>query len=98
MRRALPGLAPRMVPRIGTQWGIESKQSVSKLERLAKRNGTLVTAIVREAIEAYDPEGLDVLGEQQLMTLVATRLKEAIKDTQATRRKLHKTLKRLGKK
>jgi predicted DNA-binding protein len=75
-----------------------SQRNVSKLERLAKRKGTSATAIVREAIEAYDPEGLDMLGEQELMTLVATRLKDAIKDTQATRQKLHKTLKRLGKK
>ena len=75
-----------------------SQRNVSKLERLAKRKGTSATAIVREAIEAYNPDGLDVLGEQVLMTLVATRLKDAIKDTQSTRRKLHKTLKRLGKK
>jgi predicted DNA-binding protein len=75
-----------------------SQRNVSKLERLAKRKGISATAIVREAIEAYDPEGLDVLGERQLMTLVATRLKEAIKDTQATRKKLHKTLKTLGTK
>ena len=75
-----------------------SQRNVSKLERLAKRKGTSATAIVREAIEAYDPEGLDLLGEQDLMTLVATRLKDAIRDTQATRQKLHKTLKRLGKK
>ena len=75
-----------------------SQRNVSKLERLAKRKGTSATAIVREAIEAYDPEGLDMFGEQELMTLVATRLKDAIKDTQATRQKLHKTFKRLGKK
>ena len=75
-----------------------SQRNISKLERLAKRKGTSATAIVREAIEAYDPEGLNVLGEHQLMTLVATRLKEAIKDTQATRQKLHKTLKSLRKK
>jgi predicted DNA-binding protein len=75
-----------------------SQRNVSKLERLARRKGTSATAIVREAIEAYDPEGLDKLGEQELMTLVATRLKDAIKDTQSTRQKLHKTLKRLGKK
>ncbi len=75
-----------------------SQRNVSKLERLAKRKGTSATAIVREAIEAYDPEGLDVLGEQELMNLVAIRLKDAIKDTQATRQKLHKTLKSLRKK
>ena len=75
-----------------------SQRNVSKLERLAKRKGTSATAIVREAIEAYDPEGLDVLGDQELMNLVASRLKDAIKDTQSTRQKLNKTLKRLEKK
>ena len=75
-----------------------SQRNVSKLERLAKKKGTSATAIVREAIEAYDPEGLGMLGEQELMTLVATRLKDAIRDTQLTRQKLHKTLKRLEKK
>ncbi|MCZ6799070.1 MAG: hypothetical protein O7F12_01140 [Nitrospirae bacterium] len=75
-----------------------SQRNVSKLERLAKRKGISATAIVREAIEAYDPEGLDVLGEQELMNLVSTRLKDAIEDTQATRQKLQKSLKRLRKK
>ncbi len=75
-----------------------SQRNVSKLERLAKRKGTSATAIVREAIEAYDPEGLDAIGEQELMNLVASRLKDTIKDTQSTRQKLNKTLKRLGKK
>ena len=75
-----------------------SQRNISKLERLAMRKGTSVTAIVREAIEAYDPEGIDVLGEQELMNLVSTRLKDAIKDTQSTRQKLQKSLKRLRKK
>ena len=73
-----------------------SQKNVSKLERIAKRKGTSVTAIVREAIEAYDPEGLDTLRESELMALVSTRLKEAIKDTQITRKKLDKTFKSLG--
>ena len=46
-----------------------SQRNVSKLKRLAKRKGTSATAIVREAIEAYDPEGLDVLGEQPVLGL-----------------------------
>lgn len=70
--------------------------NVSKLEALAKANGTSATDIVRKAIDAYDPDGLDELGETELMSLVSERLKEAIKDTQATRRRLRKTLKALG--
>jgi hypothetical protein len=72
-----------------------SQQNISKLARLAKHKRTSVTAIVRQAIEAYDPDGLNELGEQQLMALVSIRLKEAIQDTQATRQKLNKTLKAL---
>ena len=72
--------------------------NVSKLEALAKANGTSATDIVRKAIDAYDPEGLDELGETDLMSLVSQRLKETIKDTQATRRRLNKTLKKLGAK
>ena len=75
-----------------------SQRNVSKLERLAKWKGTSATAIVRDAIEAYDPEGGDGLGDQELMALVSTRLKDAISDTQATRKKLQRTLKSLRKK
>ena len=73
-------------------------ENVTKLESLAKANGTSATDIVRKAIDAYDPEGLDEIGESELMSLVSERLKEAIKDTQATRRRLNKTLKQLEKK
>lgn len=69
--------------------------NVSKLEALAKAKGTSATDIVRKAIDAYNPEGLDEIGETDLMALVSERLKETIKDTQATRRRLNKTLKAL---
>lgn len=75
-----------------------SQRHVSKLERLAKHKGTSTTAIVREAIDAYDPDGLNAIGDHELMALVSKRLKEAIKDTQATRRKVQKTLKSLASK
>ncbi|MDA0737521.1 MAG: hypothetical protein O2999_14240 [Nitrospirae bacterium] len=73
-----------------------SQRNVSKLERLAKHKKTSATAIVREAIDAYDPEGFDALKENELMALVSARLKEAIHDTRSTRKKLNKTLKELG--
>ena len=63
-----------------------SQRNVSKLERLAKQQGISATAIVRKAIEAYAPERFDVFGGQELMNLVATRLKDSIKDTQSTRK------------
>jgi len=73
-----------------------SQRNVSKLERLAKHKKTSATAIVREAIDAYDPEGFDTLKENELMALVSARLKEAIQGTRATRKKLNETLKELG--
>ncbi len=73
-----------------------SQRNVSKLERLAKHKRTSATAIVREAIDAYDPEGFNTLKDNDLMELVSARLKEAIQDTRATRKKLNKTLKELG--
>ena len=72
--------------------------NVSKLEALAKANGTSATDIVRRAIDAYDPGGFDEMGETELMALVSERLKEVIKDTQATRRRLNKALKKMGAK
>jgi len=72
-----------------------SQRNVLKLERLAKHKRTSATAIVREAIDAYDPEGFDTLNNNDLMALVSARLKEAIQDTRATRKKLHTTLKEL---
>lgn len=83
------------MPLIRKQY-LVSQKNITKLERLAKGKGTSATAIVREAIEAYDPEGLNGIGETALMHLVSTRLKEAIQDTRATRKKLDKTLKSLG--
>ncbi|GJL56447.1 MAG: hypothetical protein NPIRA02_35790 [Nitrospirales bacterium] len=73
-----------------------SPKNVIKLDRIAKKKGTSATAIVREAIDAYDPEGLDAVGDTELMGLVSTKLKEAIHDTQTMRKKLSKTFKSLG--
>ena len=73
-----------------------SQRHVLKLERLAKHKRTSATAIVREAIDAYDPEGFNTLKDNDLMELVSARLKEAVQDTRATRKKLNKTLKELG--
>jgi len=61
-----------------------------------QKKGTSATAIVREAIDAYDPERLDAVGDTELMGLVSTKLKEAIHDTQMMRKKLSKTFKSLG--
>lgn len=73
-----------------------SENNVEKLERIAKTKGTSATEIVRQAIDAFDPDGLDSVGESELMELVSERLKEAIAETQATHKRLNKTLDALG--
>jgi len=72
-----------------------TEKNVKKLNRIAKTKGTSATEIVRQAIDAFDPESLNAAGESELMELVSARLKETITDTQATHKRLHKTLSRL---
>lgn len=73
-----------------------SENNVQKLEYIAKAKGTSAAEIVRQAIDAFDPDSLNSVGENELMELVSVRLKEAIKDTQATRKRLNNTLLKLG--
>ena len=72
-----------------------TKSHVKKLERIAKTKGTSATEVVRQAIDAYNPDDLNDIGENELLELVSSRLKEAIEDTQATRKRLRKTLSKL---
>ena len=73
-----------------------SESNVIKLEKIARSNGTSATEIVRRAIDAYDPGSLHGLGESDLIDLVATRLQEATAQTRAVRKRLDKTLEKLG--
>ena len=74
-----------------------SDENISKVDRLAKKQGTSSAQIVRLAVEAYNPEqDRQSIEENELMELVSTRLKEAIADTRSTRKKLDATLSRLG--
>ena len=65
------------------QYLISSNQ-IEKLDRLAKEKGSSAAEIVRQAIDAYEP-GLEDMGAP-----------EAIEDTQKTRKRLSKTLEKLG--
>ena len=74
-----------------------SPEHISKVDRLARQTGTSSTQIVRLAVEAYDPARPEEDSEQsELMSLVSSRLREAIADTRKTRRRLEKTLDRIG--
>ncbi|MBU0682636.1 MAG: ribbon-helix-helix protein, CopG family [Proteobacteria bacterium] len=72
-----------------------STNQIEKLDRLAKEKGSSAAEIVRQAIDAYEPDfgGMDA---PELMELVAVRVKEAIEDTRNTRARLSQTLKQLG--
>lgn len=69
---------------------------IEKIERLAKRENTSATEMVRKAIDAYNPDIPEDMGENELMELVAARLKEAIADTVHTRERLNQALQKLG--
>ncbi len=74
-----------------------SAQNISKLDQLARQQGTSSAQIVRLAIDAYDPDNQVTLEEEkELMNLVSSRLQEAIADTRATRQRLEQTLARLS--
>ncbi|UCD82052.1 MAG: ribbon-helix-helix protein, CopG family [Desulfobacterales bacterium] len=76
-----------------------SPGQVEKLDRLARSEGTSVAEIVRIAIDNFDPNmaAINDLDSQQLMELVAARLKEAIASTRKANRKVDKALKILSK-
>ncbi len=63
-----------------------------KIQELAKKQKKSATEIVRLAIEAYNPDVPEDLNESELFELVSSRVKDAIKDTVATRKRLNKTL------
>ena len=73
-----------------------SSEQIKKLEVLAEEKGTSSGEIVRSAIDAYDPHGTTIDSEE-LMELVAIRLKEAITSTQQANAKVSETLERLSK-
>lgn len=71
---------------------------IKKLQLLAEKQKTSAAEVVRMAIDAFDPDTPADLNEAELFDLVSVRVKEAIADTKATRKRLTKTLNALGKK
>lgn len=69
-----------------------SNSNISKLEKIAKEKGASVAEIVRLAVDNYNPNVED-LGDQELMSLVSERLKEAIKETDRVSQRVKKTVK-----
>ena len=77
------------------QYLIASRQ-IAKLDTLAKQQKKSAAEVVRMAIDAFNPDVPADLNELELFELVSKRVKEAIEDTQATRKSLEETLSALG--
>lgn len=74
-----------------------SPSQIKKLDRIARNEGTSIAAIVRTAIDNYDPESaiFSDMEASELLDLVSAQLKEAIASTRKTNRTIDKTLKKL---
>ena len=72
-----------------------SENNIQKVKKLASARGTSAAAIVRQAIDAFDPHGAEDMAAPDLMELVSNKLKEAISATKKTNRKVARVLKSL---
>lgn len=68
-----------------------STMQIKKLDMMAKKQNVSAAQLVRAAIDAYNPDISD-MKESELLEFVSKRVKEAIVDTQETRKRLNKTL------
>ncbi len=67
-------------------------RQIEKLESLAKKQNTSAADVVRRAIDAFNPDVPTDMNESELFELVSAKVKEAIADTQETRKRLKNTL------
>jgi hypothetical protein len=74
-----------------------SRDQAKKIETMAKSKGSSVAEIVRQAIDAYDPEAILKGGENEMLELAIEQVQDAIKVTQGARRRLKKTRQALKK-
>lgn len=73
-----------------------SPTQVKKIELLAKKQKKSAAEMVRNAIDAFNPDVPIDMKESELFDLVSTRVREAIANTQETRDRLEKTLETLA--
>jgi hypothetical protein len=73
-----------------------SPSQVKKIELLAKKQKKSAAEMVRNAIDAFNPDTSMDMKESELLDLVSARVKEAIINTQETRSRLKATLEMLG--
>jgi hypothetical protein len=72
-----------------------SRKQIEKIEIMAKKQKTSAAHLVRAAIDAYNPDIPIDMKESELLELVSARVKEAIADTEETRKRLGATLQKL---
>lgn len=68
---------------------------IKKLRVLAEAENTSASEMLRRAIDAFDPNASADMSESELFELARVRVKEAIKDTIATRKRVEATLKEI---
>lgn len=73
-----------------------SLSQVKKIELLAKKENKSAAEMVRNAIDAFNPDASMDMKETELLDLVSARVKEAIVNIQETRSRLKTTLEALS--
>jgi len=68
---------------------------IEKLRVLAEAENTSASEMLRRAIDAFDPNAATGMSESELLELASVRVKEAIIDTIATRKRAEATLKEI---
>ena len=63
-----------------------------KLRFLAEQQNISTAEVVRQAIDAFDPDAVTDMSESELLALARSRIKEAIEETIATRKRVETTL------
>lgn len=63
-----------------------------KLRLLAEQHNISTAEVVRQAIDAFDPQAVNDMSEPELLALARSRIKEAIEETIATRKRVEMTL------
>jgi len=63
-----------------------------KLETIAHSQGTSMAAVIRAAVETYDPNAADTEDEQMWLDLISSLVKQTAAEAQKIRIKLEKTI------
>ena len=73
-----------------------SPSTAKRLEKIAAKQGTSASEIVRQAIDSFDARSASAMHSTELTDLVSAKLKVAIKETRNANRVMNKTLRVLS--